>query len=117
MNPVILFRTMNGSVATGKRRAVCEALESRRHFDVTVSLTAGGDLVVQGDANPNSITVSLNGDGMIVVTPDPTGAGPFELGRVNKIVINGEGGNDTIVISIDINKPSRINGHAGEDVL
>lgn len=91
--------------------AVLEALEVRRHFNVT-AVMVGTTLVITGDANGNTITVDQEPDGDLVVSGanDP---GPFQ--RAEKINISSEAGNDVITLMPAVTKPADITADDGDD--
>ena len=93
-----------------------ETLESRRLLSFTVS---GGVLTITGTANGDHIGVSKDGTNLTIhqgVTNSTTPAS-----GVQKIVINGLGGNDELRLAVGpdhgVNVPATLNGGDGNDRL
>ena len=100
--------------------AALEPLEIRRLL--SASLTSAGQLIVTGDpVNPNTITVGLDAAGTSVdvsVNTDPVES--FTAASVNKVIIVGGAGDDTITIDQSNNPftiPTKIFGGPGNDTI
>ncbi|HQY87187.1 MAG TPA: hypothetical protein PK402_00920 [Tepidisphaeraceae bacterium] len=103
-------------------------LEPRRLLSSTLT---DGVLVVEGTAKNNVITISLNKDGSKLTVKEAlkrrgnkTTAGTkstFDAAAVSSIVVNGNAGNDLIVLSAKREKsfttPVTINGGSGNDLM
>lgn len=97
-----------------------ESLEMRRHFSVSAYIQSG-TLVVLGDNNPNGISVDQTAlkyrvkqyvDGVGYQT-----VAQFNRGRVQRIHMHGLGGNDTLGVADNVNRPATLVGGAGADYL
>lgn len=97
-----------------------EALEPRHLLTTSVSLVAGA-LTVVGDDAANEIRVTLNGAGRITVQvtgqPDTSAPGGYSPGEIQRIDVQGNGGNDDIRIHPAIGITATINGGEGNDTI
>lgn len=99
-----------------------ESLESRRYLAITASFTASnGQLTILGDSNPNSIVVSRNATGTLLVNGGAvvaTGGTPT-IANTSVIAIYGQGGNDEILLdqANGVLPQSQQFGGAGNDTL
>jgi len=103
----------------GRVPLVAEALEPRRLLSISVTNDTSGDiylLIVTGDGNNNNLTVyaqDYTPTDKISVYDGTTRYGPYLVTDVNKIIIDGAGGNDTLTIETDAENPQ---GDFGLDV-
>src|SRR5689334_17678637 len=102
---------------------IVEPLDDRVLMAVTASLSAAhGVLTVTGDAQDNSIAVSFNAAGSIVVNSEagivPVQGGTPTAANTRLIQIFGMGGNDDLVWARSQNLPSaQIDGGTGNDTI
>jgi Ca2+-binding RTX toxin-like protein len=99
-----------------------ETLERRAYFAVFASFSAGaGQLTVFGDALNNSINVSRNAAGAILVNGGavPVLGGTPTVANTSLIQVFGQGGNDTVTLDETNGALPRANlfGGAGNDTL
>lgn len=100
-----------------------EPLDRRVMMAVTASFSAAtGVLTVMGDAQDNSIAISRDAAGSLVVNGDAgvvaVQGGTATAANTTLIQIFGLGGNDELVWSRSVNLPSaRIDGGAGNDTI
>src|SRR4051794_8711412 len=110
---------MGGLIMCGN---LFDTLENRRLFAVTASFSpAAGVLTVFGDAANNSIVVSRNAAGTILVNGGavPVLGGTPTVANTSLIQVFGQAGNDTVTLSETNGALPRANlfGGAGNDVL
>ena len=93
-----------------------ETLEQRRLLSFSVS---GGVLTVTGTANADHIQIARDGANLTIHEGATSHTTP--LSGVQKIVINGLGGNDDLSLALGpdhgVNLPSTLNGGDGDDRL
>src|SRR5215469_3492774 len=100
-----------------------ELLDRRVLPAVTATFAAAqGVLTVTGDDQDNSIAVSRDAAGTLVVNSDASfvtvQGGPATAANTRLIQIFGMGGNDTLIWSRSANlPPARIDGGAGNDTI
>src|SRR5262245_48969394 len=114
-------RPVRTRVSPARFRPTVEALAERVLPTVTATFSAAtGVLTVTGDDLDNSLAVSrdaagtliVNGDGVIV----PVQGGPATAANTTLIRIFGMGGNDELIWSRSVNLPrALIDGGAGDD--
>lgn len=95
-----------------------ESLESRRLLSVSVN-HYGGTVVIEGDSANNTVYVSQEGETIFVNMNGLTGYSRphFNVNNVWMIEMYGNGGNDLLTISSNIDKPAIIEGGSGQDYL
>ena len=93
-----------------------ETLEQRRLLSFSVS---GGVLTVTGTSNGDHIQITRDGTNLTIHEGATSHTTP--LSGVQKIVINGQGGNDDLSLALGpdhgVNLPSTLNGGDGDDRL
>ena len=107
-----------------------ESLEARQLYDVTASLnTSTHILTVTGDANNNTISVYQDGSSQLWVDVNGGGSdlGPWNVGDVNLVRVNGGGGAETLIAegsdsgltygSTAVSKPFEFYGNYGNDTI
>jgi Ca2+-binding RTX toxin-like protein len=100
---------------TDHRFGGIESLESRTFL--SVATIVGGALVVLGDASQDdTITVSRDGDN-VIVDHDDAAQQSFNVNLFNVISIRGNTGNDTLTVDGSIDVPTQILGQGGNDVI
>src|SRR4051812_4494854 len=104
------------------RASLFESLENRVLFAVTASFNpSAGILTVFGDAANNTITVSRNAAGNLLVNGGAVAiqGGTSTVANTSLIQAFGQGGNDTITLDESNGAIPRANlfGGAGNDVL
>ncbi len=90
-----------------------EYLETRQLLSSSLS---NGLLTVTGTGSADTISLSVNGS-KIKVTQTGASAKNFTTNDVKKILIDAQGGNDTVTVSDSINKPCTISGGNGKDTI
>jgi Ca2+-binding RTX toxin-like protein len=114
-------RTQSGGKRLGARVADhLESLESRKYFAVTASFSAG-TLSVFGDSLDNSITVSRDAAGKLLVNGGAVSVlgGTPTVANTALVQVFGQAGNDTVTLS-EVNgalPKANLFGGAGNDVL
>jgi Ca2+-binding RTX toxin-like protein len=97
-----------------------EPLETRRLYAVT-AMAAGGVLTVAGDNNANSITVSRNATGTLLVNGGtvPVLGSPATVAGIASIRVSGLGGDDRLLLDETNGALPRafLSGGAGNDTL
>lgn len=98
--------------------AVLETLEGRTMFSsvmvYNVPTSAGMELLVQGTAANDNITVTQSGFNLTVWA---NGANKTFAGPHSSIVVHGNAGNDNIMVARNVTTPAYIYGDAGGNVL
>jgi len=91
-----------------------QPLEVRRFF--TTAALSNGTLTVTGTNSAETITINRNSSARITVTGVTA---TFAAGSVARIVVNAQGGSDTITITgaVGSNVPSTINAGEGNDLI
>jgi hypothetical protein len=89
-----------------------ETLESRQLF--SVSLVAG-TLTVNGTNSADTFVIGKSGNSIFV--QDGITQHGYSSSLINKIVVNGNGGDDNINVSSAVTKPTVIHGGEGNDVI
>ena len=90
-----------------------EQLESRRLMSVSLS---GGVLTLTGDNAAQTMRVDVSGTNLVA----NDGLGTVHtaaISAVNSIVVNALGGNDKVLISSAVTKPTALDGGAGNDTV
>src|SRR5688572_33222506 len=95
-------------------RCIFDSLESRLILDATL---AGGVLTVNGSANADTITLTLNGANIDVVIQPEAFNSPFVNANVTSIVINGLAQNDSITVDAALTQGTTINSGLGDDTV
>jgi Ca2+-binding RTX toxin-like protein len=90
-----------------------ETLESRSLFSVSL---AAGVLTVTGTSLNDAITITKNAAGQVSVNNDGS-VSNFTWASVNKVVVNGLAGNDSIISQNSMTKPMLVHGGDGNDTI
>jgi Ca2+-binding RTX toxin-like protein len=87
-----------------------------RNDDQAITLSPNGVLSIVGrDADDDVISFTTNASGTILVNYNGKNFGPYRVTR--RIMADGLGGNDRIIVSGAIRLPARLDGGAGDDIL
>jgi hypothetical protein len=78
---------------TTRNRLGLESLEDRLAMNCAVGVVAG-ELIITGDAKPDTVRIADHGDGR--VEGFATGFGAFSFAGITKIRVNTEGGSDVV---------------------
>src|SRR5438128_9085691 len=94
-----------------------EQLENRRLLAVTATFT-NHVLTVTGDASDNHVAILRNttNNTLVVRSGDAT-IKTVSYGEVNAISVSLLGGNDTLLVAPNVEKPSTLSGGDGNDAL
>lgn len=96
-----------------QRKLAAESLESRRVLSA-VALT-DGLLAIEGDARPNVIEVSVNDETTRLRVSVDGRTADFDNSLVDKILVSGGDGNDSIRLSDNVRQYAELDGGNGND--
>ncbi|MBV8780073.1 MAG: hypothetical protein JO353_01635, partial [Phycisphaerae bacterium] len=99
-----------------------EILESRRllsaahlHSAAFASVSKHGELIVQGSAHSDEISIHLSHHSLVADLNGHTES--FSAKKIHSFLVNAGNGNDTVSISSSVAAPGTVNGGSGDDTI